>query len=424
MKAIDGRVITNPENAQSFSHAEIKQAADGMNPDALGDAFDAWAAISAAVTKAGEQFETAISKAVEQHWEGVAAVAAVAGIREYVSRVSELGVALDQQSEPLSAAAGAAATFRAAVPEVVPTSTNPRAAELRNSQEEQARDDMVTYYVEPYGSTAPGIPTLPPPVQPVGVPVSTIVGTIPVPTTGTEVGEVVSPNGDSPVTENPEETGTTGESEQPGTTEEQSSTEGQRTTEPEEVAPRAVTPSSLTSTNPADATAAASTTAAAPTTPGLPQSTPSPQSGLVSAALNGAPSRLDLPGGNVPGPAQVVGSTPAPGSPSPGSSQPPGSSQSPGSSQAPGTTQTPSKTPSPGASVAAVPAAAGAAAGAAGRPGAAGAPGHSNQLPPRVRGRRERDGEHHSPGYLRNEEHGKELVGETEHTVPPVLGAD
>ncbi|WP_174186208.1 hypothetical protein, partial [Nocardia barduliensis] len=166
MRQTDGRAITNPENAQSFSHAEIKQAADAMNPAGLDSALAAWSAIAAAVTNAGQQFESAIKKAVEQRWEGAAADSAVRGVRDYAERMGEFGEALGAQSVPLSAAADAATKFKMSVPDLVDTSGSPADPEQRNSREEQARDEMNTQYIQPYGATAPAIPTLPRPVAP------------------------------------------------------------------------------------------------------------------------------------------------------------------------------------------------------------------------------------------------------------------
>ncbi|MET8777616.1 hypothetical protein AB0H49_12355 [Nocardia sp. NPDC050713] len=45
-------------------------------------------------------------------------------------------------------------------------------------------------------------------------------------------------------------------------------------------------------------------------------------------------------------------------------------------------------------------------------------------MPSAPRTRAEEDGEHRSAKYLRSEEHGRELIGETPKTVPPALGAD
>ncbi|MFI6367015.1 hypothetical protein ACIBG0_30175 [Nocardia sp. NPDC050630] len=52
-----------------------------------------------------------------------------------------------------------------------------------------------------------------------------------------------------------------------------------------------------------------------------------------------------------------------------------------------------------------------------------GTDGYSGMFPPGARPRRGEDGEHKSARYLRTEEHGEELIGEVEKTVPPVLGA-
>ncbi|WP_330250207.1 hypothetical protein OG874_28655 [Nocardia sp. NBC_00565] len=384
----DGRVITDPENAQNFSHAEIKQAADQMNPDGLDGAFDAWSAIAAAVTKAGQQFETAIQQAVDQHWEGAAADQAVRGIRDYATRVGELGESLDQQSTPLSAAASAAGRFKVAVPPVVETSSNPRGPELRNTQEEQARDDMSTLYIQPYGSTAPAIPTLPPPVDPISVPSG--VGTSP---SDTAVGTGPSKSEDS------------GKATEPGKSEESSKTEdagkapdaGQtdETGKSEAVAPQSVSPTqNSSSTTPASSTHS-STTSTVP-------STGSPPTSVTTVTPAGI-----TPGtSSRPGTSPSLGGTPGGGGSTPGNG---GTTPSPGKSVQ-GTT--------PGAATSTQPAS-----GTPSRVGAAGASGYSGMLPPGARARRGADGEHKSATYLRTEEHGEELIGEVDKTVPPVLGA-
>ncbi|MEV0298721.1 hypothetical protein [Nocardia sp. NPDC050710] len=406
MRPTDGRVITNPENAQNFSHAEIRQAADRMNPDGLAGAFAAWAAIAAAVTKAGQQFESAIHKAVDQRWEGAAAEAAVLGIREYATRVGELGDSLNQQSGPLSAAGSAAARFKAAIPEV-PDGSQGSTPEQRNSQEEQARDDMVTYYIQPYGSTAPEIPTLPAPINPTATsPVDNVVGTGPGirpgvtepaptsdgtdPNTGgpskpTDAGEpgkgipseeaAPSDAGSGDATENPD--APDGQDE-PGVQD-----------KPEPVTPQSVSPTSGNGATTTPSTVTHTPGTYSPSTIATPQTTPT---AVTPSSVNGIPSRPDTP-----------------------------------ASINPGATPNQSSQPRPGASVPAQPAAQSAPAAPAatpGRPGIPGAPGYAGMMPPGARARDEEDGEHKSPRYLRTEEHATELIGEVKPTVPPVIGAE
>ncbi|MFG1791765.1 hypothetical protein [Nocardia sp. NPDC049149] len=407
MRQTDGRAITNPENAQSFTHAEIKQAADSMNPDGLSSAFDSWSKIASAVTDAGHQFESAIKKAVEQHWEGAAADSAVRGIRDYATRVGEFGETLDAQSTPLSLAASAASKFKASVPEVVDTSTNPRGPELRNTGEEQARDEMTTQYIQPYGATAPVIPTLPPPISPASVPA-------PGGDTGLDTGTVPGKSTDSGSKTG---TGQPGTETGSGTTDSDTSTTGEQTEkagtgtgEPEkkseEVTPQSVT--NGTSTTPA-ATTPASTTTTSPTTTStipasafptaLPSTAPSPTPPtLVPAAANGSPSSTST---GAPGPSgrqdAVANAKPEPG---PGTSRPAPPSTTPGSTSAQPAAAAPVRTGAPGAA------------------------GYSGMFPPGRGSQREDDDEHKSPRYLRTEEHAKELIGEVKPTVPPVLGVD
>ncbi|MFF3222574.1 hypothetical protein ACFYV7_07240 [Nocardia suismassiliense] len=403
MRQTDGRAITNPENAQSFTHAEIKQAADEMNPAGLGSAFDAWSKIAAAVTNAGHQFETAIKQAVEQHWEGAAADNAVRGIRDYATRVGEFGETLNTQSTPLSQAASAAAKFKMSVPDVVDTSTNPRGAELRNSSEEQARDEMTTQYIQPYGTTAPAIPTLPPPINPISMPTpggdsSIDPGTTP--GTSTSPADNGSGTGDSgkqaaaATTDNPTEAGTpetetTSEATTPQAVSQEQGNNGAPTT------PAATTTAATTNS---PITTPAST--ASPITSAFPTSTlPSTPTTVTSAAANGTPSRTGTPS------TSANPSTSA----SPSTSAGPRSEAQPGTSRpAPPATTTGAAGPQPAATP--------------GRPGTPGVAGYPGMFPPGARSRGEDDDEHKSPGYLRTAEHAKELLGEREKTVPPVIG--
>ncbi|MFC9893809.1 hypothetical protein ACFVMC_08960 [Nocardia sp. NPDC127579] len=413
MRPTDGRAITNPENAQNFSHAEIKQAADRMNPGGLEAAFTAWAAIAAAVTTAGDAFETALQQAIDQRWEGAAATAAVRGIREFTTRVGELGEALAQQSGPLSAAAGAATKFQAAIPAVTDSSSSSTEPAARNSQEEQARDDMYTYYIQPYGATAPQIPTLPAPIDPAA-------NTGPVPDS-----PVVQPNTDNlisngakPSDTDPAESGKPAEDAQP-------SDQGQ----PEEPAPAA---------------AAAPTPPTAPTAPtgespnptdGEPEST-TPQSlsqnpvGTIPASVY-APTTVIAPQSSpIPAPA-VIPDPSAPGPSAPGPSAPgtsapqPGGSSNPPVSNNPGPPPNGANPPRQGTPVPLqpvpqnAPATAAPVAAKVAAPGAAGFAG----VVARARVRREEDGEHRAKSK-RSQEHTKKLIGDTEKPVPPVHGTD
>lgn len=409
MKQTDGRAITNPENAQSFTHAEIKQAADGMHPDGLDSAFDAWSKIASAVTDAGHQFETAIKQAIEQHWEGAAADSAVRGIRDYATQVGEFGATLNAQSTPLSQAASAAAKFKMSVPDVVDTSTNPRGPELRNSNEEQARDEMTTQYIQPYGTTAPAIPTLPPPISPVVVPTpggdsSIDPGTNPIP------GKTPDSNG-SRTDDNSSASADPGK-QAPTDKSDHSSDTGapDATGKPEDTAAQSVSPNqnNNASTTPA-ATATAATTptptstptiSANPITTGIPTTTlPSTPATVTSASYNGTPTRSST---------LSTGDRPS-------TSSAPPTSASPNSEARPGTSRPPLPATAAGAAApqpATTP----------GRTGAPGTAGYPGMFPHGGRTRGEDDGEHKSPGFLRTEEHAKELLGEVEKTVPPVIG--
>ncbi|MFE9578375.1 hypothetical protein ACFYO1_18440 [Nocardia sp. NPDC006044] len=403
MKQTDGRAITNPENAQSFTHAEIKQAADEMNPDEVGSASDAWSKIATAVTDAGHQFETAIKQAIEQHWEGAAADSAVRGIRDYATQVGEFGDTLNAQTTPLSQAASAAAKFKLSVPDVVDTSTNPRGPELRNSSEEQARDDMTTQYIQPYGTTAPAIPTLPPPISPIAV---TPPGGDSSIDPGTSPGSTKTPDNSSSSAEDSSK-------QAPADKADKSSEAGPAETEAksEDTAPQSV---SKEQTNDPSTTPASTTTAA--TTPKSPTTTTSPFS--ASPIATAIPTPTTLPSATVT-PASVNGTPSRSGSPytngHPNTSTAPNTSASPNSEARQGTSRPPVPATAPvatGPQSAAAP----------GRTGAPGVSGYPGMFPHGARSRGDDDGEHKSPGFLRTEEHAKELLGEVEKTVPPVLG--
>jgi hypothetical protein len=431
MRATDGGAITNPENAHNFSHGEIKKASEQMNPAGLDGAFDAWSAIAAAVTKAGEQFETAIQQAVDHHWQGAAADKAVAAIRDYATRMNELGQSLDQQSQPLSAASAAAARFKAAVPDVAEGSGAQGDPQTRNTAEEQARDDMNTLYIQPYGATAPEIPTLPPPVHPIAAqPGNTggmdagigpgrpnVVDTDPS-HTGTQnqnqpgghsqpdeqnhpgqqskPGELRQPTDQSKPSENgqPTEPSTPGEHGEP--TEQSKPGEAGK---PEAAAPQPVSPAS-TQNNGAP-TAPASTTHpttlsahwASSTAQPLATATSTAPTAVTPVSLDSPASRPGIP--SPPGPAPSYA-----GEPRPGTSFPAQPGATPG---------TPGAQPVSGAP---------------NRTGAVNAAGYSGGTPPRVRRGGADDDEHDSPDYLRSAEHGTELIGTVEPTVPPVLGAE
>ena len=461
---VDGRAITDPENAQNFSHTEIKQAADQMNPDGLDGALDAWSAIAAAVAEAGQQFETAIRQAVEQHWAGAAADRAVRGMREYAARVAELGESLDQQSTPLSAAANAARRFKVAVPPVLDASKNP---ESRNSQEEQARDDMSTLYIQPYGNTALSIPTLPPPVDPIsgalgvagagslgrsgdssggggdsgrGVKTGTAegggmagdsgragdVGTTegtgkggdsgkaadtdkagnidkdkdPNKTADTDKTGNIDKNEDPNKTADTDKTGNIDKNEDSGKGGDAGTAEGTgKSGEPNGDSGRTEQSGKAKAIG-LQAISATSSGGAA-TKPSSYTQTSTISTGPATAGTQIAPTTITS-AGIMPVTSTSTGASPSPGSvsdigrtPSPGESVP---GTRPGATAQP-TTSTPS------------------------RVGTTGTAGYAGMLPPRAGGRRDEDGEHKSATYLRTEEHGEELIGEAEKTVPPVLGA-
>ncbi|WP_063021575.1 hypothetical protein [Nocardia niwae] len=395
MRQTDGHAITNPENAQSFSHAEIKQAADAMNPAGLDGAFAAWSAIAATVTNAGQRFEDAVKKAVEHHWEGAAAESAVGGVRDYAARVGELGEALSAQSLPLSAAANAASKFKSSVPELVDTSTGAANPEQRNSREEQARDEMNTQYIQPYGATAPAIPTLPPPVSPAAAPPAgagtstetevnpSVVGSQPV--DGARPADTPSAGGKP----SPEGTASPGEGGEEGTPDEPTQPTAESTSET--TTSQAVSPSQDTpATTPASTTRTQTTTSA---TPFVPTTTPAGTPATVIPASydsrpNSAQARPGTPG--------------AAGTPSAADDEARSGTSRPAQPTAPAAANPQSTAP--------------------GRPSAPSGSGYSGMVPPGLRGRRTDDDEHKSPKYLRTEEHAKELLGEVQPTVPPALG--
>ncbi|WP_330228580.1 hypothetical protein OHA40_20905 [Nocardia sp. NBC_00508] len=394
MRQTDGRVITNPENAHSFSHAEIKQAADAMNPAELGGALDAWAGIAAAVTNAGQEFETAIKKAVEQHWEGAAAESAVRGVRDYAARVGEFGEALGVQSGPLSAAANAAARFKMSVPDVLDTSGSPADPQQRNSREEQARDEMNTQYIQPYGSTAPAIPTLPPPLGQAAAAPGVETGNGVQADTSVSSQALLNGTGRGD-TASSDDTSASESSGSPGGADAESTPDAE-VSPTSEGAPETVAAQSVAQNHDIGTPTAAASTARPPTsglgTPIAPtMPLPTAPATVTPTSFNGTPSRPGTPGSL--GRPSITGDND--NQPRPGTSR-----------AAPPTAPAASTAPS------AVP----------GRPGAPGLSGYSGLIPPGMRGKGADDDEHKSPKYLRTEEHAKELLGEVKPTVPPVLG--
>ncbi|MGV9975344.1 hypothetical protein [Nocardia beijingensis] len=413
MRQTDGRAITNPENAHSFSHAEIKQAADAMNPAALDGAFAAWSAIAAAVTNAGQRFEDAIKNAVEQHWEGAAADSAVRGVREYAARVGELGEAIGAQSLPLSAAADAAAKFKIAVPDLVDVSGGAADPAQRNSREEQARDEMNTQYIQPYGATAPGIPTLPPPVA---TAVAAPTGVEPGAGSPTGTGSEADPGSG---TGTGVETGTIVDSQAVAATHSpDSASSGETSSSADTASP----------TGPADdGQPEDQEPAAAETTPQTVTSQAIPPNQDTTATTPASTTRTQTisPATPVVSSAPLPQTTPTTVTPTSFTGRPTGTPSRPGAPGTPGIPSTSDNEARAGTSRPAqptVPAAANGQPVAPGRPGATGAAGYPGMVPPRLRGRRTDDDEHNSPKYLRTEEHAKELLGEVKPTVPPVLG--
>ncbi|MGQ4598175.1 PPE domain-containing protein [Nocardia sp. R6R-6] len=434
MRQTDGRAITNPENAQSFSLAEIEQAADAMNPAELGDALDAWAGIAATVTSAGQEFETAIKKAVRQHWEGAAAESAVRAVQDYVARLGDFSEALAAQSGPLSTAANAAAKFKLSVSDVPDTSGNPADPWQRNSREEQARDEMHTQYVQPYGTTASAIPTLPGPLAPAAAPSAFIAGN------GTEAATNVRPqaisNGagrsDAAVSGNTspaEVSDLSGGADTKANPAEQAGPMFE--IDPEVVPAQAVphnqdieTSTTAASTvrlapsgsaTPIAPTMPLPTTPATPAVPTMPQPT-APVAVTPSSAntppnpLNTPPNPLNVPPNPLNVPPNSLNTPPSgPGIPGPlgrTSITADHDNQSrPGTSRAapPNVAATPTPPSVPG------------------RPAAPGVSTYSGMIPPGIHSRGT-DDEHKSPKYLRTEEHAKELLGEVKPTVPSALG--
>ncbi|MGN2636017.1 hypothetical protein ACTD5D_07455 [Nocardia takedensis] len=451
MKPIDGRGITNPENAHSFSHAEIRQAADRMKPDALTEVVVSWNAIADAVQTAGARFESAIRGVVGQQWEGAAADAALRSILEFTTRVGELGGALASQSEPVAAAGQSAAQFQAAVPAVPDASTSSSAPEARNAAEEQARDDMITYYIRPFGATAGQIPALPDPVRPAGSPDRpTIVGAL-LGALGGDGGTAGAGGSDSPATGGDGAAVVNGVGAHPG----QDAGAGANTpgaeqpSMPNDNPPTAETP--VGEENPASAGASEGKSDGESPSPGEPgdsvpptstdtqgaqtaaqSTTPSPPLAPTNTAPAGFGNGYSGTGGGAVNPyAPQYTNTQAPGVP--GGVAPAAAAQP---ASAPIRTDTPAGTaagasgpaPRPGSSVPAQPAAQTAppptSSGAPGRPGMPGSSGYAGMMPPGARGRGEDDGEHRAARYLRSEEHAADLLGEPEKTVPPAIGAE
>ncbi|WP_158607863.1 WXG100 family type VII secretion target [Nocardia panacis] len=407
MRQTDGRAITDPENVHSFSHRAIHDGAQTMNPESLDSALDAWSAMARTVTDAGEQFQTSVKGAVEQHWEGASADAAVRRIREFVARIAEFGEALEQQKGPLTAVAAAASRFKAAVPAPVVGG----GAEARNELEQQARDDMSTYYVQPYSAAAPTLPTLPPPVDIVAAPPITVPGTDSRSSPNTTGG------GGERTTDGPN---TTGKHDRTGDHDKAADSDkaGDHDGEGKSTGEQSGSDGKLQQGENSDGT---------PEHQGKPEAKPTSQNSVAPQSIW---SERTAPAGHsatVPLAATTLSTPPTQTAPASFAAAPhsvftPASHAGPHAAEGSGAPTSAVPRPGPAVPLSAAPAAGNAQSTGPARVGTSAPAGYSGLAPHGAGRRGAGDGEHKSPEYLRSEEYIEELLGESAKTVPPVLG--
>ncbi|MBJ8343299.1 hypothetical protein [Antrihabitans sp. YC2-6] len=368
MGFIDKGRIKVVENPAGFTHQEIYDAAHRLSPN--DDVYAAWADAGTRLGQLSKNLSVAVQSAIEGEWIGTAADAAVTGFDEFGRSVVELAIACAAVGDVFQKASNAAHDFQSNLPEVVTVGaqSNERTAELRNREEERAREVMQTFYIDRYGAADRELPVLPRPFNPVA--------------------------------------GSVGETGAPDSNDSSGSGAGQN----HSIAAGTVD-EQVDSEIPTQA--GADTQPAAPVPPAVP-SLP----GLTDDGGAQSPGRL---------PSTVLASNsdagPVAGTNGNESSGPRAGSQ-PGSG---GSTVTPIA----GSPVAASPVAGvqpgaqnaagrGGASGVSGRPGAL-APG--GMVPPAARSKRDEDEEHKIPSYLVTEDNCVELIGTLPPYIPPVLGA-
>ncbi len=169
MTAYDAPGITNRENVDSLTHQQIYDAFQTVGDDSA-DVATTW-------QQAGTQWRTsttgmvqAVRGAVDGHWTGSAADAAVAAVTGYGNQATELADLFDQTGQVVTTTAHAALTTKSYIPKPVPVSADPskdpsafddQTRSARKAQDD-ARHIMQQRYLVPITDQDGRLPTYPP----------------------------------------------------------------------------------------------------------------------------------------------------------------------------------------------------------------------------------------------------------------------
>ncbi|MBU3062087.1 hypothetical protein KO481_11190 [Nocardia sp. NEAU-G5] len=169
MTTYDAPGITDPENVDALTHQQIYDAFQTVG-DHCADIVTAW-------QQAGDQWRTsttglvqAVRTAVDGHWTGSAAEAAVQAVTGYGTRATDLADLFDQTGQVVANTAQAAQTTKAYISKPVPVTADQTKdptefdTQTRNASKAQddARQTMQQRYVVPFTTEDARIPTFPP----------------------------------------------------------------------------------------------------------------------------------------------------------------------------------------------------------------------------------------------------------------------
>ena len=168
MTTYDPPGITDPENVDALTHQQIYDAFQTVTQSA-GDVVAAW-------QQAGSQWRTsttglvrAVRSAVDGHWTGASAEAAVNALVDYGNQAGELADLFDAAGQAVSNTAQAALTTKAYIPKPVPVNADqtkdPSGFDRQTRDASKAQDDarqvMQQRYVTPFTDQDKRIPTFP-----------------------------------------------------------------------------------------------------------------------------------------------------------------------------------------------------------------------------------------------------------------------
>ncbi|WP_067895849.1 hypothetical protein [Nocardia vaccinii] len=168
MTTYDPPGITDPENVDALTHQQIYDAFQTVTQSA-GDVVTAW-------QQAGSQWRTsttglveAVRSAVDGHWTGASAEAAVNALVDYGNQAGELADLFEAAGQAVSNTAQAALTTKAYIPKPVPVSADqtkdPSGFDRQTRDATKAQDDarqvMQQRYVTPFTDQDKRIPTFP-----------------------------------------------------------------------------------------------------------------------------------------------------------------------------------------------------------------------------------------------------------------------